>query len=49
MIGPEGDFSIYEIEYSISKGFIPITLGGCRLRTETAGLFAVSWIHTLIM
>lgn len=45
LIGPEGDFSIKEIEDSQKNGFISISLGDCRLRTETAGLFAVSSIH----
>ena len=42
MIGPEGDFSIDEINFSISKGAIPISLGLNRLRTETAGILAVN-------
>ncbi len=40
MIGPEGDFSIEEVQEAISKKFIPITLGDNRLRTETAGIVA---------
>ena len=42
MIGPEGDFSIDEINFSINKGAIPISLGLNRLRTETAGILAVN-------
>jgi 16S rRNA (uracil1498-N3)-methyltransferase len=38
MIGPEGDFTKQEIETAISKGFIPVSLGRNRLRTETAGI-----------
>jgi 16S rRNA (uracil1498-N3)-methyltransferase len=38
MIGPEGDFTKQEIEMAISKGFIPVSLGRNRLRTETAGI-----------
>ncbi|TYP96489.1 16S rRNA (uracil1498-N3)-methyltransferase [Tenacibaculum adriaticum] len=48
LIGPEGDFSLEEIQKSIDKNFIPITLGKSRLRTETAGLVAVqnvSFLH----
>ena len=41
MIGPEGDFSIDEVEYAISKGYKSVHLGKSRLRTETAGLSAV--------
>ncbi len=40
LIGPEGDFSVKEIEMSVSNGFIPVTLGETRLRTETAALVA---------
>lgn len=40
LIGPEGDFSTKEIEQAKSNGFIPVTLGESRLRTETAGLAA---------
>lgn len=40
LIGPEGDFSVKEIEGAISKDFIPVTLGETRLRTETAGIVA---------
>lgn len=42
LVGPEGDFSMDEVKYAMSKGYVPITLGQSRLRTETAGLFAVS-------
>ncbi len=41
MIGPEGDFSIDEVEYAISKGYKSVHLGKSSLRTETAGLSAV--------
>ncbi|RVU90408.1 16S rRNA (uracil(1498)-N(3))-methyltransferase [Flavobacterium columnare] len=40
LIGPEGDFSENEIKLAISKGFIPVTLGNTRLRTETAAVVA---------
>lgn len=40
LIGPEGDFSPEEVEKAIAKGFIPISLGRSRLRTETAALVA---------
>ena len=40
LIGPEGDFSDAEIEYALSLGYTPITLGNTRLRTETAALVA---------
>ncbi|MGV8945266.1 MAG: 16S rRNA (uracil(1498)-N(3))-methyltransferase [Lutibacter sp.] len=41
LIGPEGDFSTKEIQQSLDKNFIPVSLGKSRLRTETAGLVAV--------
>jgi 16S rRNA (uracil1498-N3)-methyltransferase len=44
LIGPEGDFSTEEINQALEKGFVPVTLGESRLRTETAGLVAC---HTL--
>ena len=40
LIGPEGDFSNNEIQNAIQSGFIPVSLGESRLRTETAGLVA---------
>lgn len=40
LIGPEGDFSQQEIDLAIENGFIPISLGKSRLRTETAALVA---------
>ena len=40
MIGPEGDFSVKEIETALQNNFIPITLGVTRLRTETAAIVA---------
>lgn len=40
LIGPEGDFSIDEVELAKQKGFVEISLGESRLRTETAGVVA---------
>ena len=40
LIGPEGDFSPEEVEKALARGFIPISLGKSRLRTETAALAA---------
>ncbi|CAN5406871.1 16S rRNA (uracil(1498)-N(3))-methyltransferase [soil metagenome] len=45
LIGPEGDFSKNEISMAIESGFMPITLGERRLRTETAALVAVMTVH----
>lgn len=40
LIGPEGDFSVKEIETALHHDFIPVTLGNTRLRTETAAVVA---------
>jgi 16S rRNA (uracil1498-N3)-methyltransferase len=40
LIGPEGDFTAAEIEGALRNGYIPVTLGETRLRTETAGVVA---------
>lgn len=40
LIGPEGDFSLEEVEQCFQSGFIPVHLGENRLRTETAGMYA---------
>ena len=40
LIGPEGDFSVKEIEMALQNNFIPVTLGNTRLRTETAAIVA---------
>jgi 16S rRNA (uracil1498-N3)-methyltransferase len=40
LIGPEGDFSVKEIEMALQRNFIPVTLGRTRLRTETAAIVA---------
>ncbi len=42
LIGPEGDFSKQEIEDALWQGFIPVSLGNSRLRTETAGIVAAT-------
>jgi 16S rRNA (uracil1498-N3)-methyltransferase len=47
LIGPEGDFSIEEIELALNKNATEIELGKSRLRTETAGIFALSAMNFL--
>jgi 16S rRNA (uracil1498-N3)-methyltransferase len=49
LIGPEGDFSPDEVQAATAAGFVPVTLGESRLRTETAGLMSVAAIHALDM
>lgn len=45
LIGPEGDFSMKEVECALKAGFQPISLGESRLRTETAALVAVHLMY----
>ncbi|KGF34133.1 16S rRNA (uracil(1498)-N(3))-methyltransferase [Hoylesella buccalis] len=41
LVGPEGDFSIDEVNQALEKGFSSVSLGQNRLRTETAGLVSI--------
>lgn len=47
LIGPEGDFSPEEVNMSIENGFIPVSLGKSRLRTETAALLACATVQVI--
>ncbi len=47
LIGPEGDFSEEEVRLAIEKGFVPVTLGESRLRTETAGVVACHTVQVV--
>ncbi len=47
LIGPEGDFDPREIKDVLDSGYIPVTLGDNRLRTETAALVACDTFHIL--
>ncbi|KAA5536661.1 16S rRNA (uracil(1498)-N(3))-methyltransferase [Taibaiella lutea] len=47
LIGPEGDFTKQEIDLCVEKGFVPVTLGANRLRTETAGLYVCTVFNAL--
>lgn len=47
LIGPEGDFSSSEIDHAYEKGFLPISLGRNRLRTETAAIVACTVVTTI--
>ena len=42
LIGPEGDFSLEEIQQALDYNWLPVTLGNTRLRTETAGIVATT-------
>ena len=45
LIGPEGDFSPSEIAEARANGFVEISLGDSRLRTETAGIVATQIVQ----
>lgn len=47
LIGPEGDFTPKEIEGALAAGFVPVTLGNTRLRTETAGMVGAVLLRML--
>ncbi|MCH5221622.1 MAG: 16S rRNA (uracil(1498)-N(3))-methyltransferase [Muribaculaceae bacterium] len=47
LIGPEGDFTPGEIMSCSAAGFVAVTMGDNRLRTETAALVATDTIHIL--
>lgn len=47
LIGPEGDFSPEEVALSKQCGFLPVSLGNSRLRTETAALVACHTVHLI--
>ena len=46
LIGPEGDFSEQEVADALALGFVPVSLGNSRLRTETAAVVAC---HTAVL
>jgi len=48
LIGPEGGLAEKEIEFLKSAGFFPVYLGGRVLRSETAALFAVAAVQTIL-
>ena len=47
LIGPEGDFSQAEVSDAVAAGFVPVTFGDTRLRTETAALYGVQSVHII--
>ena len=47
LIGPEGDFSKDEVELAKANGFVPVSLGEARLRTETAAIVACHTIQLI--
>ncbi|MEO0471003.1 MAG: RsmE family RNA methyltransferase [Bacteroidota bacterium] len=47
LIGPEGDFTPAEVDWAKENGFTAVQLGHNRLRTETAGVYALSVVKML--
>ena len=47
MIGPEGDFTPDEVKEAVNNGFKAVTFGNKRLRTETAGVYAVCAVDVI--
>ncbi len=47
LVGPEGDFTIDEVQLAINNGFKKISLGKSRLRTETAGIAACCFLNMI--
>ena len=44
-IGPEGDFTLAELQAIEAAGAQPITLGNLTLRVETAALYCLSFLN----
>ena len=47
LVGPEGDFTRDEVTLAEDSGFVSVSLGKARLRTETAGMVAVHTVQLL--
>lgn len=47
LIGPEGDFTPSEIKSALNKGYLPVSMGKTRLRTETAGIYACTIVTSI--
>lgn len=47
LIGPEGDFSKEEVQLAKDNGFVPVSLGEARLRTETAAVVACHTVQLI--
>lgn len=45
LIGPEGDFAPAEAGLLVTSGFMAVSLGSARLRTETAAVAACAWMN----
>jgi 16S rRNA (uracil1498-N3)-methyltransferase len=49
VIGPEGGFSAEEADRFVCAGFTPLVLGPSVLRAETASLYAIAAIRTILL
>lgn len=47
LIGPEGDFTKEEVQMCMDANFVGISMGGTRLRTETAAMTACSFFNMM--
>lgn len=47
LIGPEGDFTVKEIEMALAQDYIPVNLGKKRLRTETAAIVSCATVSLI--
>ena len=47
LIGPEGDFTAEEIADAVKAGYLPVSLGESRLRTETAGVYVTAAMNLI--
>lgn len=45
LIGPEGDFTSEEVILAQENGFLSVSLGAARFRTETAGILACHTVY----
>jgi len=47
LIGPEGDFTAEEVNLCVGAGYVPVSLGTRRLRTETAAISASAYFNMI--
>jgi len=47
LIGPEGDFSLKETRMAYENGYLPVSLGKSRLRTETAAIVGCTIVNLI--
>jgi 16S rRNA (uracil1498-N3)-methyltransferase len=48
LIGPEGDFTLEEVELALHNDFIPVSLGNTVLRVATAAIAVASFIKLVL-